>query len=394
MATLERQSTGGSAGTLPLQIGFDAPPAVLDALATMGRTEDVRFSPSGRRLVIACYASEQIAVADIEIKFSASGPEISVTSLHQHSSTALREPHGIDFLDDDTLIVANRAGWLVPFRLPSAGRDDVPVDGVLPPKLDSPGSVAVHSRGPGHAEVLACNNWENTVTRHVFDGNGTLSAGEVVVRRWLDLPDGIAMSRDGRWLAVSNHNSHSVFVYAYSTLNEHADPVAILRGVRYPHGLRFAADDRHLLVADAGAPHVHVFDASSQGWHGAGYPSGTITVMDDDTFVRGRHNSAEGGPKGIDVDPRTNVLIVTAERLPLAFFDLAPALDRGELDPVGDAFVGYELESLAATERHKAAAAAAKAELREMQQTRAWRLTAPARRAQGALLRLKRRRRG
>jgi hypothetical protein len=139
---------------------------------------------------------------------------------------------------------------------------------------------------------------------------------------------------------------------------------------------------------------VHVFAASGDSWHGAGYPVGTIRVMDDDTFARGRHNPKEGGPKGIDVDPRTSVLIATAECLPLAFFDLAPALDRGELDRAEDAFVGYELLSLAATERHKEATAKVKAELQEMQQTKAWRVTAPARRAQGALLRLKRRRRG
>jgi hypothetical protein len=123
VATRERQGTDGGAviGTVPLQIGFDAPTAVRDALATMGRTEDVRLAPSGRRLAFACFANEGIAVADIEIHISASGPVIAVTSFHQHSPTALRQPHGIDFVDDDTLLVADRAGMVAAFRLPPAG---------------------------------------------------------------------------------------------------------------------------------------------------------------------------------------------------------------------------------------------------------------------------------
>ncbi len=390
-----------SAGTRPLEIGFDAPAIVRDALATMGRTEDVALSPGGRRLAFACYATEQIAVADVEITVSASGPEIAVTSLNQLASTALHEPHGIDFLDDDTLVVGNRAGGVTVFRLPPAdGMGELtpigPVDAGQPRRLDGPGSVAVHTLGSSRHEVLACNNWANTVTRHTLDAGGVPAPGEVVGRKWLDLPDGIAISHDGRWLAVSNHNSHSVLVYEYSTLDEHADPVGILRGVQYPHGLRFGPRDRHLLVADAGAPHVHVFVPSGSGWQGVGYPAVTIRVMDDDTFARGRHSPEEGGPKGIDVDQRTNVLVVTSECLPLAFFDVAAALERGEVDE--DALVQYELHLLAETERTKTAAAEAvadaKAQLTELQQTKAWRLMQPPRRAYGALLRLKPLRRG
>jgi hypothetical protein len=381
---------------LPLEIRFDAPAAVRDALATMGRTEDVRLAPSGRRLAFACYANERIALADVEITASASGPEIAVSSLDQLASPELREPHGIDFVDDDTLIVGNRAGGVDVFLLPAAGATDgltriSPAGGGAPSLLNAPSSVAVRSLGSVH-EVLACNNWANTVTRHTLDGSWVLSAGEVVAHKWLDLPDGVAISHDGRWLAVSNHYSHQVLVYAYSTLNQDADPVGILRGVQYPHGVRFGAGDRHLLVADAGAPYVHLFVSSKSGWQGVGYPAVTIRVMDDDTFARGQHNPQEGGPKGIDVDPRTNVLVVTSECVPLAFFDLTAALDRGGSGGAEDALVRYELHVLAETARVKAAAAEARAQLTELRETKAWRLTLPARRAYSAVLRLRSRR--
>ena len=232
-----------------------------------------------------------------------------------------------------------------------------PVDGEVEGMFQAPGSVAVRSLGQGHHELLVCNNSANTVTRHLIDGTGALVRGEIVLRRWLDIPDGITLSHDGRWLAVSNHETHTVFLYERSEIGEDADPVGILRGVSYPHGIRFAADDSYLVVADAGAPYVHVFVPSGGDWEGVGYPAATITVMDDDTFLRGRHNPQEGGPKGIDLDPRSGVLVATSECQPLAFFDLASALD-GEPGRRDDALVRYEIGVLAEAESVKAAAAA------------------------------------
>lgn len=382
---------------VPLEIELDAPQAARDALAELGRTEDVRFAPGGGRLAIACYADERIALADIEIDLSASRPRVAVTRLERLGASGLREPHGIDFADEDTLVVGQRAGGVSVFRLPPAGPPgrltpigsaDSRVDGLL----DSPGSVGVRTLGDGRHEVLACNNWTSTITRHTLDPGGDLTGGEVVARKWLDLPDGLAVSGDGRWLAVSNHNSHSVLVYAYPTLSEGSDPVGVLRGALYPHGLRFGPGDRTLLVADAGAPYVHVFDAPGSGWSGVGYPASTIRVMDDDTFARGHRNPQEGGPKGIDVDLRTNILVVTSECQPLAFFELGSALDQGGLDGAAEELVRYELELLVEIERVKADAGEARRVITELQGTKAWRLMEPARRAYAAALRFRARR--
>ena len=47
--------------------------------------------------------------------------------------------------------------------------------------------------------------------------------------------------------------------------------------------------------------------------------------MDDAVFERGRHSPEEGGPKGLDIDAGSKILVVTSECRPLAFFDV-PAL--------------------------------------------------------------------
>jgi Lipoprotein LpqB beta-propeller domain len=349
------------------QIAFDAPPEVRAALEALGRTEDVRFAPSGRRLALAAYRKDRIAVADVEITVSASGPKVAVTRLEQIASSSLREPHGLDFLDEETLVVGNRRGGVVVLRLPSAGSAESvtwvePLCAVGEEASDGPGSVLVESRDPGRRGVLVCNNFTSTITRHAVEPGWALGAAEVVARRWIDLPDGLALSRDGRLLATSNHNSHSVLVHAYPTAGDDDDPVGVLRGVLYPHGLRFSADDRYLLVADAGRPYVRVFASPGDGWRDVGYPRAAIRVMDDETFARGQLNPQEGGPKGIDIHPHTNVLAVTAECLPLAFFDVDAALEQDSAAESDD-LVQYELYLLAEKDAMKAAAAEDRSQL-------------------------------
>jgi hypothetical protein len=85
--------------------------------------------------------------------------------------------------------------------------------------------------------------------------------------------------------------------------------------------------------------------------------------MDDETFLRGRHNRREGGPKGIDVDPSTDVIAVTSECQPLAFFDLGAALERRERGRA-DTLVRCELDVLGEEQALKAASVSEASALR------------------------------
>ena len=373
-----------SRAVTPEPLAVVASDAVRETLAALGRTEDVRLAPSGRRLAIACYAIDRIAVADVVL----TGSEVRIERIGLLSSSALGEPHGIDFVDEDTIVVTGRKSGLGVFRLPAptARREEwdvTPVLGLEPrDPLDAPGSVVARRVAADRHELLVCVNWSHEVRRHTLEA-GDISPGTTVARKWLDVPDGVAVSNDGGWTAISNHFTHSVFVYDSATLGEGADPVAVLRGATYPHGLRFAAGDRRLLVADAGAPYVHVF-AADEGWHGASYPAATIRVMDDEAFERARHNPQEGGPKGLDVDPRTGLLVVTSESTPLAFFDVASTVDGPwEAERDDAALLRYELDAAAARDDLRATAEATEAGLRArlaaIEQSLTWRLTEPAR---------------
>lgn len=355
------------------EVEFDAPPDVRAMLAQLGRTEDVRFAPGGRRLAIACYERNSIAVADVTV---AGHRSITVERVEEHRSDALREPHGVDFVDEDTIVVADRGSGIVAFRFGDGG-SLVPLGALGDDVRHVPqvaGSVAVLAGKP--PQILVCDNRASVVARYRLDA-GSITGGDVVVSRWLDLPDGLSVSADERWLAVSSHDTHTVVIHSLES-HAAADPVAVLRGVRYPHGVRFFGEDRYLVVADAGAPCVHVFTRPHGGWRGAGYPTFSLRVMGDARFADGHHNVQEGGPKGVDVHAATEVLVATYEQQPLAFFDLGAAVDAGADAPTPDALLEYELHVL---ERFADAKDAARAQVAALEGTMLFRAAAPARRA-------------
>jgi hypothetical protein len=83
--------------------------------------ELIRFShvESNRRLGVAAFARNRIAVFDIDVATSAAGPPVALTGGVELSSPVLNSPYGPGFIDDETLIVANRTGDVAIFKLPT-----------------------------------------------------------------------------------------------------------------------------------------------------------------------------------------------------------------------------------------------------------------------------------
>jgi hypothetical protein len=198
---------------------------------------------------------------------------------------------------------------------------------------------------------------------------------------------------------------HDVLIYETSTsLNQHSDPAAVLRSVRFPHGLCFAGHDRFILLADAGAPYVHVYGNQGRDWRGIHDPILSLKVMDDDTFLGSRYTTRDGGPKGLDIDSHHGILVTSCHGQPLAFYDLnfilekassadvtakvGPACRHAEVPtfPERQSDIRHELElhrrlfeAEVRAERAEKNASRAKARCEVLQQSSSWRLTAPMR---------------
>src|SRR5262249_17308229 len=151
---------------------------------------------------------------------------ISLTGAAEISSAHLRCPHGLDFIDEENILVANREGQACIFKVPlgATGKYELEPSAIIrSEEVQTPGSCAVISNEEGAYEALICNNYAHSVTRHSLnlDAGYSIKNDKALLRRWLDIPDGICVSKDTRWLAVSNHSAHAVLLYENNgSLNE------------------------------------------------------------------------------------------------------------------------------------------------------------------------------
>ena len=314
------------------RISFLLSDGVKSAMANLGRTEDVQFSPDNRRLAIAGFKQNKVLILDIGIKTSKSKIFVLCEDWLEITSPSLNYPHGLFWIDGSTIIVANRGGEAPIIKIPSKKPDNRVVE-VMPIEtircdrdlLHTPGSVSVSKIGQDLYDVVICNNYAHNVSRHLLDGrnNFTPSGSCRLLAKGLDIPDSVSHSHSGEWLAVSNHNKNAVFIFKNdSSLDEDSEPVGTLRGMSYPHGLRFSHDDGYVFVADAGAPVVRVYKMDDRRWSGEHFPVYDLRIMDDESFGRGRTNPQEGGPKGIDLTNDDHVLVASCEEEPVVFFDV------------------------------------------------------------------------
>ena len=304
-----------------------------EVMDRLGRTEDLRFSPDGERLAILGFHSNMCGLFSLALDRSAPLPVLYMDGGLELRSATMKSPHGVDFLDDDKVVVASRGGKVDIFRLPAASVSG-PGSALTPLRLITraspfqslgmPGSVWVTRRNDLAAQLLVCDNIKHSISSHtVIAGATCVLPGRVLLQQRLQIPDGVTVSPDGRWMAVSNHASHEIFFYDRSRrLGPDSEPHGIARGGDYPHGLRFSPDGSSLYVADAGQPFVLRFSAPEGDWAGDRRESGKIRVMDEETFLMGRYNPQEGGPKGLELDPGGEVLLVTSDYQRLAAFHI------------------------------------------------------------------------
>ena len=316
---------------------FFAPDSVRRTLAQIGRTESVAVSPDGCRLALAAYNRNQIYVFEMVASREGERVEIRVPTCAAITSSALRQPHGCTFLDDDHLLVCNRGGDVALFHVPDtepAGGEvrAAPLavingKGYVRATVKTPGSAVAYPLGDQRYRVFVCNDQWHFVTSHIvtLGGINEITNEGVRIEHSLQIPDGICLSADYRWIAISNHVRGEVHIFANTPeLNRRIHPVANLKGSVCPHGLNFDSTG-HLYVADAASPYVHVYEKHGVDWHDRQAPTKSLRLLDNDTFYKGRYAAREGGVKGVYVDRRANVLITTHKLGVLHFYDL-PAL--------------------------------------------------------------------
>jgi DNA-binding beta-propeller fold protein YncE len=316
-----------------MHISFKAATHVKDTLDGIGRTEDLAFSPDNRKLAIAAYTQNKILMLDIGISATADGNNIFISDCYEIVSADINLPHGIAWLDDQTIIVGNRFGQAIVLAVPSTQITQKQLELTAVQILPAVSNNSQHSNdclaatplGQGLYEVLVCSNSGNYVASHILDSTNGFSVigGAILLENKIQIPDGVAFSPDRRWIAVSNHTNHSVYIYEnVKSLNPASEPCAVLPGITYPHGITFTECAKFLFVTAAGDPFIYCYHNHSGEWHGEYLPFTKFKSLDDETFKRGNYNEQEGGTKGICFANNSNIMAMTCSEQPLAFVDM------------------------------------------------------------------------
>ena len=88
------------------------------ALVSLGRTEDVQFSPDDRRLAIVGFKHNKVLILDIKIKTAKSKILVLCEDWLEITSPSFNYPHGLFWIDNSTLIVANRGAEAPILKIP------------------------------------------------------------------------------------------------------------------------------------------------------------------------------------------------------------------------------------------------------------------------------------
>jgi hypothetical protein len=381
-----------------MRIALDAPELVRSTIEGLGRVEDVAFSPNNGLLALAAFERNSIGVCKVHIRVNGNRPRVEISNAVELSDPSLNAPHGVCFLDDRTVVVANRGGDVSVLQL-SADDDmregaeftliDLP-EGAGFEQLGEPSALTIVKDPEDGIEVLVCNNFSDTVTMHELENDPlSVKRSDVLLHRYLSLPDGVAVDADNQWIAVSSNYGHRVMVYERSRpLQEGSAPDAILLGSHHPHGLRFSLDGQQLFVADGYNPYVMVYERDGETWRGVQQPTAAIRVRDDDVYERdvSTHGYWNAGPKGIDLDRGGNVLAITFVTEPLAFLDARAILERSTAQCPDHALrLAIELQNVESTHDRMAA------RIETLEQSTSFRITKPLRALNRARRRISRR---
>jgi DNA-binding beta-propeller fold protein YncE len=294
------------------------------------RFEGVAFSSAGNLIAVATASGNGVLL----YRQKADGRyEDAPYSRIGEPACQLRYPHDVAFAacgDGELLVVAQRGEVITIFEINpvNAGYRIDLVQEISGPeaKLASTDGAALV---PPDNRCLAVCNLTSASINFYHRRSGSPIAFEPIpffelTHPSLCNPDGLAFSRCGSWLAVTNHGNHSVSIFqrrnkasAGGELRYGEEPVTVIQDprLRYPHSVAFTPWTNHLVVTNAGAGYVNVYPPESNysGTRWSQSPTLQKRVGRDGTFIRvNAANKMEGGAKGIAIH-KNNLAICSPE---------------------------------------------------------------------------------
>jgi len=189
------------------------------------RTEAVQFSPSGEDLLVADSRGQIF-----HFSVDTSTRPIRVLLRATYTSNDFRRPHAVDFLSDKVIAVANRLGRVEIFQLPelSDQHNSYSIDSIFALEAEWFGAIGetlldgnrTIAAGPGalvfqDGQLYVGSNLKNVISAHscdLIDNNIVVRQNLKINEDTIHIPDAIAISSNGDYLAIGDHGNQRAAV--------------------------------------------------------------------------------------------------------------------------------------------------------------------------------------
>lgn len=269
-------------------------------VSKIGRVESVKLSPNLKKIAYASFDLNKIIIFDIKIiKKNIYFEEVVFVDCD-----FFNEPHDFSWIDNKTIIVANRSGAAILFDVPKKSQN-------IKPKLiihEAEKSNAVcFIKEDSKIKLFFCNVYHEIIQVDIDEKLEKIFK-KIKLKNDLKVPDGLAINLSKNQIAIANALKNNIIIY---DINKHDS--FELHGSQRPHGLSFVLD-RFLLSSGGGDQFINVWDLEQKKI------IFKIKALEKNQYLL-RGNDFEGGIKGIFYSSELNLLFLTCPNAPFLIFD-------------------------------------------------------------------------
>ena len=268
-------------------------------VSSIGRSEGVHVSPNAKKIAYSSFDLNKIIVFDFALT---SERDIEIEKCVNYGDN-LNSPHDFAWIDDKTIIVANREGPAVIFSV-----TDGNFYALRTIKEMSNSNSVVAILKDKTIRLFFCRTSHRLDYCELDEGLNTISSGTLMTAADLKVPDGVAASPLGNKLAITSALDDRVVI-----LNLDDGNFFTLGNAKRPHGVSFLTENL-VLSTGGGDPFITCWDVKN---HSMRFK---LKALNEEQYAL-RYSEAEGGVKGVCFCPKLKMLFATCPNAPFLVFD-------------------------------------------------------------------------
>lgn len=277
-----------------------SPKRVFDThcISLIGRSESVKASPSGQKLAYSSFDLNEVIIFDYIVDYNGIRIQRNI-----RFGTGLKSPHGLAWIDEHTIVVANRGGPAVVFNI-----SDSTCNYIRSIEEMSKSNDVTVSVGPQNVKLYFCKT-NNKIDYCDLNDDWSVSVhGSLAALSDLQVPDGIALSPSGKILAITSALDDRIVIYDIKKQTHHT-----IGNTDRPHSVCFLTED--LILTTGGNDHSVVCWSTANN-----HLIYKFRILNKQQFSL-RYSDTEGGVKGICSCPRNRIIFLTCPNAPFLAVD-------------------------------------------------------------------------